>query len=389
MLPKSLSATSLQVAALCMDRWKHEYFDKAEGFSGVAANIGSSVHGALEKYVEAVYINKTREPDLKFLEGLYAVSFMETFGHADTSTDEYIDGLAMVKKWFARTDFTGVEVISVEVKKQMQIPVEYQGQKVTIPFSYIIDRLDKLGPGEYRVVDYKTVRVPIQPDDLENKIQARAYALSVQRDYPDAEKIRVVFDLLRHDQIGLIFTKEDNFKTAHYIMNEAQRIVDTDETQIVPTLNMECGYCIKASTCPVLKTNIDAGGLHSLTPEQKAERKYQAEALIKANKVVLEQLEELLLVEAVERDELGWKTPDGGHMVEIGAPRRRVFDAYQAAEIMGPKLFAQMGSMTIGNLEKIIGDDSLDPDMRAKLKALLTWTQGDLKAKVKKVNTLV
>lgn len=87
---------------------------------------------------------------------------------------------------------------------------------------------------------------------------------------------------------------------------------------------------------------------------------------------------------AAENDLLEWETEDGSTVVEIGMTSgRRQFDARQAAEIMGPELFATMGSMTLGNLEKIIKDESLEPDMRNRLKGLISKGNGNLKAYVK------
>ena len=56
---------------------------------------------------------------------------------------------------------------------------------------------------------------------------------------------------------------------------------------------------------------------------------------------------------------------------------------------MGPELFAQMGSMTLGNLEKIIKDKSLPREMRDQLQGLISWTNGNLQLKVKPKKALL
>src|SRR5699024_4479079 len=112
---------------------------------------------------------------------------------------------------------------------------------------------------EWEVVDYKTVRVPIQPDDLDTKIQARAYSLAIQIKHPEATKIKVTFDLLRHDPVSIEFTRDDNIAFWKFLVAETQRIVDLDEADVRPTLNPECGFCVKKYSCKLLQANI-AGG---------------------------------------------------------------------------------------------------------------------------------
>lgn len=404
MIPATLSASSLQVYQLCPDRWVAEYLNRARGFSNAAADVGTAVHGGLEGFVKAVFIDKThtgldRVAQKELLISFYQMSYVATFNTADMETDEYKDGFHLTMKWFERTDLNGTEVVSVESKKTIEIPFnhpdgtshkcEHCAHSETpgvcyIPFNYIMDRVDKTGETTYEVVDYKTVRVPIQPEDLENKLQARAYSLAVQIEHPDATEVKVTFDLLRHDKISLTFKRDDNIAFWRFLCSTTQRIVDTKPEDARPVLNPECGYCVKKFSCPLMKKDVAVGGIHSLSIDEKAQLMADLEAQTKANGYIIEALNEQLLIHAAHIEELSWETEAGDYEVEVKGSRRRKFPAHQAAAIMGPELFAQMGSMTLGNLDKIIKDESLDPDMRKQLEALVAWEQsGELKAKVK------
>ena len=406
MIPRTLSATSLQVWNLCPDRWQAEYLNRGSNFSNKAADTGTAVHGGLEMFVKAAFIDKThadltRVQQKELLISFYQMSYVQTFGTADMETAEYKDGFNLTMKWFERTDLSKVmAVLSAEVKHGIPIPFNhpdknhqpcefcegspYQGVgRCVRPFNYIMDRKDQAGETEYEVVDYKTVRVPIQPDDLGAKVQARAYALAVQIEHPDATRIKVTFDLLRHEKISMFFTREDNINFWHYLCNEFQRIVDTQPEDVSPKLNMECGYCVKKFDCKVMQSNVAVGGIMSLSMDDTVKMKALLEAQTKANKLMIEQLEEQMFMYAAERDILEWETEDGSMTVEVSGNRRRGFDAQAAARIMGPELFTQVGNMTLGNLEKIINDESLDPAMRAELKDLISWNTTGLSAKVK------
>lgn len=410
MIPRTLSASSLQVYQLCPDRWVAEYMHRAPQPGGNAALTGTAVHGGLEKFVEAVYIKREHEgltrPKLKeLLITFYQMSYIETFNSADFETAEYKDGFALSMTWFARTDLSDRTVVSVEQKETINVPfnhpdgnghtcencagVESLGPgQCQVPFNYIMDRLDCTGENEYEVVDYKTIRAPMTPDDLEVKLQARAYALAVQIKYPNAAKIKVTFDLLRHERIGLWFTRDDNIAFWRFLCTTLQNIVNTNEDDVEPIMNSECGYCVKKFTCPLIQKNIEHGGIHSLSIDEKAALVLKMKDQIKAQKLIVDSFEEDLMLHAHHTGETMWVSEDGELEVEITARRNREFPADQAAKIMGPELFAQMGNMTLGNLDKIIKDESLDADMRARLKNLIGFTTGGIGVKIKPKKTV-
>jgi hypothetical protein len=405
MIPRTLSASSLQVWELCPDRWTAEYHHRAPQEGGTAAMVGTSVHGGLERFVEAVYINREYDgltrPKLKdLLIMFYQMSYVETFNSADYETPEYKDGFNLSMAWFQRTDLSGRTVLSVENKETIFVPYNHPegvghrcdicagvetlvAGQCQVPFNYIMDRLDQTGENEYEVVDYKTIRAPLQPSELQTKLQARAYALAVQIKYPNAAKIKVTFDLLRHEQVGMWFTRDDNIAFWRFLCATLQAIVNTDEGDVKPNINAECGYCVKKFTCPLVLSNIDNGGKHALSLDEKAIMVLKLKEQLKAQKLIVEALEEDLMLHAYKSEQTEWTTEDGNTSVEITAQRRREFQPAQAAQIMGPELFSQMGNMTLGNLEKIIGDESLDPAMRAQLKSLIGYTTGSVGVRIK------
>lgn len=387
MRPKTLSASSIKVAQLCMARWKAEYFERGGGFSGTAANTGTACHGALELFVQAVFIDKKiLWDDLGSLEIFYMKSFTETFGHADFNSPEYKDGWTLVKKWHKRTDLSDVHrVVSVEQKHQFDVPVKFGIVEEKIPLSYIMDRLDEMDPDckVIRVVDYKTIRIPINPDELHSNVQARIYALMAQIKYPKAERIWVVFDLLRHDTVGTVFTREDNIETWEFLKREAQRIADTPVDKAPETLNAECRFCVRAATCKTLNSNVAVGGVFSLSQEEIARKKLEIEHKIRGLESLVEKFNDALLQEARQRDELEWVTTDGVK-VEIRASRSRKVNWPVVAKILGPDIMAREGKMNLTQLDQILeAPGVLTEDQKSEIQKLIWWEYGDASAKVK------
>jgi hypothetical protein len=376
-----------------MARWKAEYFDRSRGFGGSAAMVGTSCHYALEKFVEWVYLTKEGKwSDVKQLELFYMRGFMETFGHGDFQCDEYKDGWELVLKWWKRTDLSdAAEIISVENKQNFPVPVIMPGtgEKFDIPCTYIMDRMDVLvydanGDEEVvRVVDYKTIRIPLDSDELKQKVQAKVYALMAKIKYPKARRIWVVFDLLRHESVGVAFDHADCVEIWEWLKREAQRIVDTPENNPPESLNDECRFCVRKATCKTLLANVQHGGIFSLDPLAIAQLKLELEQRIKGLQGLVSECEGQLLAEASARDELEWNA--GPVDVEITASRRRnVTDPELLNKILGPDLVAQYGKIGVTEIDSLLKTPGLlTDDQKAEIKELVKWKYGDLKAKVK------
>jgi RecB family exonuclease len=384
MRPRSFSATALQTADNCLSRYQSENIIYGRGIQNDAAGVGTAVHGALEYFVTYHVKGKESAPDggLKELVEFYKMSYTQTFGSVDYAGDLYEDGLALVKAWFKRTKWDGIEVLSCEVKDNYPIPVIIDGKKETIPFNYIWDRFDKIGEHEYRVVDYKTNRWSITPDDLGRKVQARIYALIAQIKYPDAERIWVTFDMLRHDKVGVVFTRQDNVNTWNFIKRTTQRIIDTpdEEAAKMETLNAECNFCVKKSSCEVLLKNIAAGGIFGAEKaEDVLDRRAALAYQLKAVENALKEMDSFIEMDIKIRDIETVETPSNKLVMKVSS--RRAVDGERAERIVGPDIFTLYGKtgLTIAQLEKMMKDPALTEEQVAQLKGLIYTNYGEPK----------
>lgn len=378
MIPKSLSASSLQVAELCMARYKAEHIDRGKGESGSAALLGTTVHNALELYVKNCIQESKFEPTLKQLLEFFRMSYLTYIG-GDFDTEDYTDGVEMLTKWHKRTDFSAFTVVSTEVKSNF--PVDTTAGPIT--FNYIWDRFDQVGPTEYRVVDYKTNRWGIGPADLKKKIQARAYALAaaiqLKKEGKEVTRIWVEFDMLRHDgPVGIVFSREENVVIWNFIHARAQMIVDTDEADVKPTLNPECNFCPIKFTCPALLNNAKVGGIGSLgNVEDAIDLRAQLEWQKKGIASALGELDTFILTNAKERDEHEFTSGTNRLTIKVGS--RRAVDAERVEMVLGPALFSKYGgrSFTVGNVDKLLKGDEIDEETKKKLKMLVYSNTGE------------
>lgn len=380
MIPSTLSASSIQVADLCMARWEAEYANRSRGLGNAAANLGTVCHSALEEYVTKVYMEKTREPDLEYLLSLYYMFTIATFGTPDH--DGYEDGISMLKTWFKRTDLSEVRIISTEQKLQFMLPTSIGD----IPFNYIFDRFDQVGPREFKVVDYKSVRLPVSPEDLHRKVQPRTYALAAaillkSQDIP-YDIIRIEFDLLRYDTVGTFFRHEDNLQTWASLKRVAEKIIATPEGKAPYTLNPECNFCPIKAKCPELMKSIAFGGAVGLDTETLIDIRAQMEWQKKAVTQGISELDDLLLVRAREADTLEFTTAVNKMTVAVSSTR--TVDADMVETVVGGDLFTRYGgkSITMSSFDKLIKDPNITDQQRVRLRSLIGKKVGDPRVKV-------
>lgn len=378
-IPKTLSATSLAVAETCPARYKAEYIDYARNFQGDAANVGIVCHGTFEDFLRGVFIKK----DVQWSE----TAFWEFFNkHADEvlgpdRTDPlYLDARDIAKKWFYRDqryeDLADVKILSLESKNYFMLKTSAGEIKV----NYIMDRLDEVSPGVYRVVDYKSNRVALTPQQLKRKLQARLYALMVQIKYPKATEIWVQFDFLRHEPVQVKFTRDDNVVMYRELVRRAEDILAMDENKLPERLNTECGYCVRKSVCKTLVSHIGGGGVLGRSVDELAKLHHQITSQKKAQEILLNEIEDLLLKEAIENQLLEYDTDNA--IVTVKAPVRRSVDSEMAALIVGPEIAAEHQKFSPTDIDNLIKRGVVTGGKVDLLKATVTKKVGEPTIKV-------
>lgn len=375
MQPKTLSASSLGNWEECQAKWvASNYHYIPETGDKSPAKVGTSVHYALEHFVRRVYIERTHQwDDLPHLLELYHEGYLETFGSAKKSTAEYKDGLALTKKWHARTDLSGWEIDNVEEKKR--VPIGPTGILLTYIFDRVEKRITETGKRVIRVTDYKTIRRQYGHAELLDNLQVRIYALAAAIEYKDwaPDEIWVHLDLLRHDDIGVRISHEQNLETWQYLLDTARLIQATEEKDAIPTLGPGCTYCPVKSSCKAVTKNIEHGGILALGGDLEAIvlLREKVSGQEKALDLLGGQLDEMLLAEAKNRGVTSFEVL--GRPIKIKTSGRRVIsDTSLAAKIIGPELMATVGKLGIGDVEKLIDSKVLDDDQVAQLEGLVT-----------------
>lgn len=385
MIPLSISASSLTNAQLCLAMFNATNVERGTDGGSPPAMLGTTLHYALEHFTEPEYL-KSRQWEWSRLKEGFVLGWEQTFVGEAMSGQWWDDGLQILQKWYNRRDIASdildVDVLSREMKYNFAVPYRLNGERRELPFNYIIDRLDRLDDKVYRVVDYKSQRLPLSPADLHVKLQPRAYALAVQIQYPDAEEIWVQYDFLRYDRVATVFTREEQVETWHHIRRQLQRIIDTPATDVPESLNESCRYCIRKFTCKTLQRNIRLGGIEALTVDMLADLHYRLKGQQDAIKATMDQVEMALFRHAVQEDLTEFDAE--AHKVKIVSKNRRSIDRERISMILGPDLMREYGRINVGDLDRLYKDERLNSAQKSLIETAIINEQGEPTVKVLK-----
>lgn len=358
--PQRLSASALHCYETCSARFKAEYIDRVPNPSGSAAALGTACHEALELFVSSGCHLPSSGATIKTLHEFYDRAYWKCF----SDKSRYDEGRTLVENWFDRMDFSGRTVLSTEVKKTFDLKVDGK----IVPVTYIWDRCDERDDKTIEVIDYKTVGMPIQPDDLKKRIQPRIYALAAAIEFPGRPAYWVKYDLLRYDVVGAKFTRDDNVETYRYLQEAYRRISADDGNK--ENLNPDCRFCVRNNICPTLTTHAAAGGILRITdPHIAADQRAKLDYAKSAIAAQIRELDEYLLTWAEDEGVIEFRTDSTD--VRITTSTRREVDLERAAHILGPDIMMKYGRLQMSDIDALLKDGGLDAETRSSLKSLI------------------
>jgi hypothetical protein len=377
--PKSLSASAAHVFELCQARYGAESYSRTPNSGSSAADLGTAVHEALDVWCNSGKMKDPSAPLLALLT-IFDREYDKLFGDDQSRKQE---GRDLCETWYNRTHPVEHEIISAEVKENFPIRVKHPrtGEKFELPFNYIWDRCDDLSDGartEIDVVDYKTISWALNAEMMREKLQVRCYALAAMIKFPDAKRIWVTYDMLRHgDPLGVSFTRDDCIETYRYLQGLLIRILEADVNDLPETVNDECRWCIRKLACKAIRQHADVGGVHGITDvAEAAQRRLEMDQAQKAMKAAIDELDNVLMKHLMKEDEL--EVTLGGVVVRAHAQGRREVDAERVKATVPEAVWESYGrsNLKMGDYDKMLGDQRLTDKQRRELKKLVRKTFG-------------
>jgi hypothetical protein len=369
----------------CPAKFQAMMIDRAGTFSGDAATLGSCLHSVLEEFVNPVDM-AVGNWDWDKMEFLWFSAWLKFFPGQPPRGDIWDDGLKILQGWFNRTgmlqDIQEGVVVSREIKHFFPVPYLYEGEKGEVNFNYIIDRLDQIDDTTWRVVDYKSQRIPWSAEEMRKKLQVLLYALAVKIAHPEATKIWVQFDFLRSGTVSVLFEYDDLVDAWRLVKTLLQQVVDTDVDATPERLNENCGYCVRKLRCiTLLKHRVH--GILGMSEDDLAAAYLDLKDSIKALGILKEEIENSFLVKAAAEDILDWYTEEG-MLIKVTAPSRRSINRDRMSDILGKELMTKYGRINVGDLDTLRADPALTFEQKSLLNSAIEMKQGELGISIKR-----
>lgn len=240
-----LSPYSIGIYEQCPRRYKHQYVDgltQKYRKPWPWLTMGSHVHTALTRFLRDIPVE---ERTVETIESLLRNSWRrnrEGFTDAEQEREYGERALAQVR-WFASTQKTDVEPLMLE--RFHEAPVSEN-----VVLMGRIDRIDRHKDGGLHVIDYKTGKVPENPDTF----QLLQYAVILARTLP--YPVTQASYLYLEDGEWRTFSIDpvDVQKTRGAVLAIAKRIErETEYREVVGTL---CKYCDFLEICEAGRQSI-------------------------------------------------------------------------------------------------------------------------------------
>jgi putative RecB family exonuclease len=123
-----------------------------------------------------------------------------------------------------------------------------------------VDRIVRAAPGIYEVHDYKTGNTLPSAEDLLNDRQLPLYQMGVQRKFPDARDVRLVWHYLAFNQELRSARSPDALESLKVRTVELIRRIESTR-EYPPTESALCRWCDYQDICPLWKHRVKVAPL--------------------------------------------------------------------------------------------------------------------------------
>lgn len=245
-----LSVSSMDTYEKCPKKYHYRYIEKPDlpqqkwGFT----EFGSCAHRVLE-----LFHKKIKEE--KIGENQYSILMKECF---KTAVKEFDINLLEERVWTPNGDTPGLVCLRGIMQTYLD-KIRAEGTPnvigIEMPFNFktdqntlirgFIDRVDLVGPGEYRVVDYKTSKNAKYLTDF----QLLVYSEALRRRFKDVKIVHGSFIMLKHDCKSYDYTfTMDDLKSCEKNIIKRAGFIDTDSTWVKKPSAL-CRWCDYKPIC--------------------------------------------------------------------------------------------------------------------------------------------
>lgn len=233
-----LSASSMKTYEQCPKKYYYTYIEKVPRKEWDHFDLGNLCHKTLEIF-HRIYMNDGNKM------GSLNKLMTHSFATAKKEFEKIPPNLKDEAKELLLNYLKIVSTKGMPLVKGVETPFNFKVNDEILIRGFI-DRLDVSKDGIFRILDYKTTKNVKYLDTF----QLLIYGLWLKNEYPDLEKFRASYVLLRHNSKtkDYEFNLEDLKKVEKEIISYAGKI--KTENQWVPIPTALCNWCDFKEICP-------------------------------------------------------------------------------------------------------------------------------------------
>jgi len=278
MRQRAIAATYIKEYLQCLQKFYFRYFtDKKPPIFGDARPFGIAIHSALE-YMYSILSETNNRPTSDDYDAVITRFIQEAVKNNLVDQALYDEGRMIIKRKLDLYD-PAEKVLGLEFKFGLpphnpEVPVFTT--KGT-PIMGAIDKIFELNPETLVIVDYKTSRTAMTPEEAAVDVQLSMYDLVANKLFPGYKNIIIVLDYLRLEPVMTHRNNEQRKYFEQFLDELYIRIGELKEEDIKPRLNELCGWCDHRSMCPAYVKAISDPDLLIKPPELMSDTEFTNE----------------------------------------------------------------------------------------------------------------
>jgi len=236
--PLQLSASAIETYQSCPQKYLFRQVWGIRGGPGAATSFGSVMHTTIKQFIAE--LRRKRRMPLEDLEAIFQREWTSAGFEDSYQEQEYKkDGVEQLRAFHAACLQAPPEVLAQE--KYFELPME--NNVVVIGR---IDQVNRLGPHEEEIVDYKTGKPKLEPQ-ADKSLQLSLYALAA-REVLDLNPVRLVFYNLQTNAPAITTREEKQLNQARETVQEVADEIRAGQFPARP--GFLCKSCEFQPLCP-------------------------------------------------------------------------------------------------------------------------------------------
>src|SRR3989344_908535 len=253
--PPALMRTSYSALATfkqCPQRYKFKNIDKFKEQKTKEQIFGTFIHDCLEYMFSRDPLFPTLEQVIEY----YHTNFPTNGWNEEESGIYKTQGEDMLRKFYKNNEPWNFAVLDTESRFEVVLDEKESG--VSHILAGIMDRIDKLPNGDYKIIDYKTQKRMPSQEHVDRDAQLSIYAMGLVKRWPHIrpENIKLSLQFLKHgEKLSTSRTADDFSKTESEILSSIKDIEKRQKEGVAfePVVSPLCDFCGYKLLCPAWK----------------------------------------------------------------------------------------------------------------------------------------